>query len=120
MFHVVRKILNGVMLQPGFDIEEGKGDRVEEAPHERTLLTIVYDAARSHVPDFPHLGPVNSETYRSFPIVHLPACPMSKLPAGLSPVYWSTWHQSGSSVSESMDQGETWIGGWSNVGLYER
>ena len=45
---------------------------------------------------------------------------MSKLPAGLSPAYWSSWYQSGPSVSESLDQGETWIGGWSNVGLYER
>ena len=39
------------------------------------------------------------------------------LPAGLSP----TWHPArpGASVSESLDAGEEWIGGWDGVGLYE-
>jgi hypothetical protein len=53
-------------------------------------------------------------------ILSLPQVPMT-LPAGLTPAYWSTWQppRSGINVSEALEAGETWIGGWDNVGLYE-
>ncbi|WVQ99330.1 hypothetical protein IAU59_006462 [Kwoniella sp. CBS 9459] len=45
------------------------------------------------------------------------------IPSNLSPVYWSTWSpvRRGASVTESLERsdGEEWIGGWNDVGLYE-
>ncbi len=49
-------------------------------------------------------------------------CRMSNnLPSGLSPTYWRKWNppRTGASVSESLEAGEEWIGGWDGVGLYE-
>ncbi|OCF36674.1 ESCRT-II complex subunit VPS36 [Kwoniella heveanensis BCC8398] len=45
------------------------------------------------------------------------------VPNSLSTVYWSTWSpvRKGASVTESLERsdGEEWIGGWGDIGLYE-
>ncbi|WVF71527.1 hypothetical protein IAT40_006335 [Kwoniella sp. CBS 6097] len=49
--------------------------------------------------------------------------PGTGLPSNLSPIYWSTWSpiRRGASVNESLERadGEEWIGGWNDIGLYE-
>ena len=44
-----------------------------------------------------------------------------KLPSGLSVHYWRSWSHStpGATISESLDEGEEWIGSCDGVGLYE-
>ena len=43
---------------------------------------------------------------------------LMSLPAGLSSTYWRTWQHTGS-VQEGLQEGEEWIGSWTNVGLYK-
>lgn len=58
-----------------------------------------------------------SSVNSSFGLVRMPLI----LSTGISATYWRTWLPSrlGATVSESMEPGEEWIGGWDAVGLYE-